>query len=240
MSKNSASSPSIPLSALPRNSARMLASRNTPSSAMNGRLRCASTLPMISATAASRTRSLDRYRGHWNSSENISRSFPVQVQRVTSPFAVVGDILHLVRRPVLEFEIVRHHPGAFLQLLIEHRLNFVDKPRQQINRDQVPGTVVLLQQIPVDDVRVLFQVQFQDLVRAQLAQILVQFHPDRVRMELLRGHDHDAPVARPEIVHLLPSLQAAELQHLLYDGFRSRVVWRQLLGAASLCRRQSS
>src|ERR1017187_6416549 len=162
----------------------MLATRNTPSSAINGRLRSGSTLVTISATAASRTRALDRYRGHWNSWENISRSFPVQVERVTSPFAVVGDVLHLVRRPVLEFEIVRHHPGAFLQLLIEHRLNFVDEARQQINRDQVRGTVVLLQQIPVDDMRVLFQVQFQDLVGAQLAQVLVQFHADAIGVEL--------------------------------------------------------
>src|ERR1035438_7537567 len=121
VSANSASRPSIPLRALPRNSARILATRNTPSSAINGRLRPVSTLAMSSATAASRTRALERYRGHWNSSENISRSFPVQVQSVTSPFAVVGDVLHLVRRPIFEFEIVRHHPGAFLQLLIEHR-----------------------------------------------------------------------------------------------------------------------
>ena len=70
-----------------------------------------------------------------------------------------------------------------------------DRVRQQVDGHQIGGTVVLLQQVAVDDVGVLLQPELEDPRRALLAQVLVQFHADRFGMKFLRGHDDDAAVA---------------------------------------------
>ena len=51
---------------------------------------------------------------------------------MTAPFTVVGDVLGLLRRPVREFEIVRHHAGALFQLPVEQRLDLVDEAGKQV------------------------------------------------------------------------------------------------------------
>ena len=47
-------------------------------------------------------------------------------------------------------------------------------------------------------------------------------------MELLRRHEDDPAVARAQIVHFFAGLESAKLQHLLDDGFGSRVIRREL------------
>ena len=85
-------------------------------------------------------------------------SLTVQVQRMTAPFAVIRDILDLFGGPVLEFEIVRHDAGAFFQLPVQNGLHLiVDRFREQVNGDQIGGTIVLFQQVAVQNVGVFLQ-----------------------------------------------------------------------------------
>src|ERR1035441_1377788 len=74
---------------------------------------------------------------------------------------------------------------------------------------------------------VLAEPQFQDLRRAQLAEVLVQFDPYGLGMELPGGSDDDPAIAAPQIVHLFAGLQPAEPQHLVDHGFWRRVVGRK-------------
>ena len=114
----------------------------------------------------------------------------------------------------------------------------MDQSGQEVNRNQVGGTIVLLEEIAIDDVRILFQVKLANSVEAALAEIFIDLDSNGVGVELLRGHNHDPAVARPEIVNFFAGFKAAELQHLVDDGLRSRVIGRQGFGVLRL-RRQN-
>ena len=59
-------------------------------------------------------------------------------------------------------------------------------------------------------------------------------------MELLGSHDDDAAVAGAQVEHLLARLEAAELEHLLDDDLRRRIVGRELLGVRVLRRQRGA
>src|ERR1044071_8845189 len=82
-----------------------------------------------SATAAKPARAQPMYRNHDDVSK---RSLPVEIEGMTSAFAVVRNVLDLFRRPGFELEIMRDDARALLDLLFQQRLHlFVDRLRQQ-------------------------------------------------------------------------------------------------------------
>src|ERR1035437_6748261 len=160
---------------------------------------------------------------------------------MAAALAVVGDVFDLFGRPVPELEIVSHYTSAFLQLLVQQRLDFgIDRVRQQVNGDQVRGAIVLLQEIAIDDVGVLFQSELADLFGALPPQVRVQLHAHGLGMELLGSHEDDAAVAGAQVEHLLTRLEAAQVEHLLDDGFRRGIIGREFLGVRVLRRQRGA
>jgi hypothetical protein len=70
---------------------------------------------------------------------------------VAAALTVVVDVLDLFRSPGGELEIVGHDPGSFLQLFFENRAELVVSYGKKIHRDQIGGSVILLQEIAMDD-----------------------------------------------------------------------------------------
>ena len=135
----------------------------------------------------------------------------------------------------MEIEILSHNACALLQLPIEEWLNFViNGIGEQVDGDEIGGTVILFEQVAIDDARVFVQTELEDFGRALLAEVLIEFDADSVGVEFLRCDDHNAPIAGAEIVHLLTGLQAAELEHFIDDGLWGWVVWREFFGVAGL------
>src|ERR1035441_10230431 len=87
---------------------------------------------------------------------------------------------------------------------------------------QIRGTVILLQNIAIDDLRGFFQTELADALQALPAQIFVQLHADGVRVELLGCRDDDASVAAAQIEHLFAWFEPAQFQHLQKNAIEKR------------------
>src|SRR5271170_215090 len=97
-------------------------------------------------------------------------SAPVQIQAVAAPLAVVVDVLDLYGRPLRKLEIMTDNAGTLLELLVENRTQLVIRHREQIDRQEIRGGVVLLQEVAVNYARRGGQSQGLDAVHALLVQ----------------------------------------------------------------------
>src|ERR1039457_6898448 len=153
MSATSASSPKTPRGVRAFTTSRTAQTRYTASTkkdAENAAVWRKRKHPRATAASAARAPAIDRGQPIFIASNKVSLS--IQVQRMAAAFPVVGDVFHLFRGPRAKLEIVRHHARALLELAVEQRLHFaVDGIRQQVDSHQVGRTVILRQQVAVDD-----------------------------------------------------------------------------------------
>src|SRR6185437_7097695 len=114
---NNASSPTTPVSASRRVAITAEQIRKAPVRTRKTVALSGGNAKLRTSTAATRTtRAQTRYRGQRGVS---TESLPVEIKRVAPSLAVIGDVLHFLRRPCLELEIVRHHARAFFQLFVQ-------------------------------------------------------------------------------------------------------------------------
>ena len=127
--------------------------------------------------------------------------------------------LALVGAPSGHGEGVRHDARAGLQAL-EARLQPVDEPRQQVNRDHGGPGNVRGEHVALDEGHALGHVGAARVLARLLHQRAVELDPEAARAELLRRRDHDAAVARAEIHHEVVGSGAGELEHAVHHLIR--------------------
>src|SRR5579863_1802129 len=86
----------------------------------------------------------------------------------------------------------------------------------------------------MDDARGGRKAQGLDSCAALFVERFVEFDSGGVGLVLARGHDDDTAVARAEVVHLLPGLKPAQLEHLIDDGLGCGEIRREFFAGLVL------
>src|SRR5438034_11724171 len=109
---------------------------------------------------------------------------------MAAAFAIIVDGDFLLWFPVAEWEIMRNDARSLPELLLEQRPDLVIGAGQQVDRDHVGGTVILFEDIAMNDARRFLEAEFPDLLHALVVKVVDHLDAGGVGAEFLTRQYH--------------------------------------------------